>query len=141
MREWLVTVTEYVILLIDTIALFIILIAVVDAFVKSVRLMLSGPDGHERRDVWLRFARWLVAALTFQLAADIIETSITEDWTSIGRIAAVAVIRTFLNYFLERDLAETRLRQRESAEQHPAGSDLSPRQSESDALRDTPDRV
>jgi uncharacterized membrane protein len=34
--------------------------------------MFSSPSGHERRDVWLRYARWLVAALTFQLAADII---------------------------------------------------------------------
>ena len=45
--------------------------------------------------------------LTFQLAADIIETSITTGWEAVGRIAAIAVIRTFLNYFLERDLAES----------------------------------
>jgi len=114
MREWLVTVTGYVIVFIDAIALVIVIIAVVEAFINGLRLMVGHPDGHERRDVWLRFARWLVAALTFQLAADIIETSITEDWTSIGRIAAIAVIRTFLNYFLERDLAETRERQRET---------------------------
>jgi uncharacterized membrane protein len=60
------------------------------------------------RDVWLRYARWLVAGLTFQLAADIIETAITTDWDAVGRIAVIAVIRTFLNYFLERDLNEIR---------------------------------
>ena len=43
-----------------------------------------------------------------QLAADIIETAITTDWEAIGRVAAIAVIRTFLNYFLERDMSETR---------------------------------
>ena len=73
--------------------------------------MFSSPSGHEKRDVWLRYGRWLVPALTFQLAADIIETSITTSWDAVGRIAAVAVIRTFLNYFLERDLAEVRERQ------------------------------
>jgi hypothetical protein len=31
-------------------------------------------------------------------------TSITTSWQTIGRVAAVAVIRTFLNYFLERDV-------------------------------------
>ena len=60
----------------------------------------------ERRRTWLRYARWLVAALTFQLAADIIETSVTTDWQTIGRLGAIAVIRTFLNYFLERDVEE-----------------------------------
>jgi uncharacterized membrane protein len=112
--EWLATATEYAIVFIDAIALVVVVIGVVEAFVAGLWLMFGRPNGHERRDVWLRFARWLVAALTFQLAADIIETSITQDWMSIGRIASVAAIRTFLNYFLERDLDKTR------AEQHPS---------------------
>jgi uncharacterized membrane protein len=114
--EWLATATEYAITFIDAIALIVVLIAVVEAFVGGVRLMFTKPNAHERRDVWLRFARWLVAALTFQLAADIIETSITQDWMSIGRIGAIAVIRTFLNYFLERDVEKTRAERRENAE-------------------------
>ncbi len=68
-------------------------------------------------------AGWL-PALTFQLAADIIETSITHDWEAIGRIAAIAVIRTFLNYFLERDLAEMRERQHEAAAQERRNEEL-----------------
>ena len=59
-------------------------------------------------------ARWLIAGLTFQLAADIIETSITTDWEAIARVAAIAVIRTFLNYFLERDFAELSQRKQET---------------------------
>jgi uncharacterized membrane protein len=74
-------------------------------------VLLTSRTGHERRDVWLRYARWLVAGLTFQLAADIIETSITTDLESVARLALVAVIRTLLNYFLERDMAEVRDRQ------------------------------
>ena len=106
--EALAGVTEWVILIIDVIALAIVVFAVVEACVAGFRLMLHGPSGHERREVWLRFARWLVAALTFQLAADIIETSITEDWNSLVRIGVIAVVRTLLNYFLERDLREVR---------------------------------
>ena len=49
-----------------------------------------------------------MAGLTFQLAADIIETSISTSWQTIGRVCAVAVIRTFLNYFLERDVEQQR---------------------------------
>ena len=58
---------------------------------------------------FVRFGRWLVAGLTFQLAADVIETATTstaDGWADIGRLAAIAVIRTFLSYFLERDMKE-----------------------------------
>jgi uncharacterized membrane protein len=65
--------------------------------------------------VWLRYSRWLVAGLTFQLAADIIESSITVGWEAIVRLGAIAVIRTFLNYFLSRDIAEVREQQRGGA--------------------------
>ena len=113
MKEWLVFATENTIVLIDILALVIVLVGTVEAFFGGLRVMLSSPEGHERRDVWLRYGRWLVAALTFQLAADIIETSITTDWDAVGRIAVIAVIRTFLNYFLDRDIDEVRKRQRE----------------------------
>jgi uncharacterized membrane protein len=113
MKEWLVFVTEHAIVIIDWMALILVLIGTVEAFIGGLRLMFSSSGGHEKRDVWLRYSRWLVAALTFQLAADIIETSITMSWEAVARIAAVAVIRTFLNYFLERDLTEVRERQRE----------------------------
>lgn len=116
MKEWLVVVTEYAVLIIDALALVIIVVGTAQAFVGGVRLMLSSPSGTERREVWLRYARWLVAGLTFQLAADIIETSITTSWEAVGRIAAIAVIRTFLNFFLERDVAEVRERQDETSE-------------------------
>ncbi|HEY4212513.1 MAG TPA: DUF1622 domain-containing protein [Steroidobacteraceae bacterium] len=112
MKDWLILISEGAIMLIDALALVIVLIGTIEVFIKGLHLMLSSPDGHERRDVWLRYARWLVAALTFQLAADIVESSIRTDWKGIAQLSAIAVIRTFLNYFLERDLAETRERQR-----------------------------
>ena len=114
MKEWLIFATENAIVVIDALALVLVVIATIEAFFGGLRVMLGSPSGHERRDVWLRYARWLVAALTFQLAADIIETSITTSWEAVGRIAVIAVIRTFLNFFLERDLEDTRRRQHES---------------------------
>lgn len=116
MKQWLVFATENTIVIIDALALVIIVAGTVEAFVNGLRAMFAEPSGHERRDIWLRYARWLVAGLTFQLAADIIETSITTEWQAVGRIAAVALIRTFLNYFLDRDLEEVRQRQRQAAE-------------------------
>lgn len=111
MKEWLTFATENAVILIDALALAVIVVGTVEAFIGGLRVMLASTDGHEKRDVWLRYGRWLVAGLTFQLAADVIETSISTSWEAVGRVAAVAVIRTFLNFFLERDLAELRARQ------------------------------
>ena len=113
MKEWLIFATERVVVVIDALALVIIVIGTIEAFITGIRAMFSSPTGHERRDIWLRFGRWLIAGLTFQLAADIIETSITTSWQSVARLGAIALIRTFLNYFLERDLSEVRARQNE----------------------------
>jgi uncharacterized membrane protein len=113
MRDWLVLASGYAVVLIDGMALIVIFIGTVEAFFGGVRTMLASPAGHQQRDVWLRYARWLVAGLTFQLAADILETSIAPEWDDIGRVAAIAVIRTALNYFLERDLEDVRVRQRQ----------------------------
>ena len=70
--------------------------------------MFTSPQDVEgaRRQVWRRFARWIVLALEFALAADIARTAIAPTWDDIGQLAAIAVIRTALNYFLERDLEE-----------------------------------
>ena len=115
MKEWLTFVTENAIILIDILALIFVLIGTVEAFFGGLRVMLSSRQGHEQRDVWLRYGRWLVAALTFQLAADIIETSIVPTWDDIGRLAAIAVVRTFLNFFLERDVGDAEGRKNETA--------------------------
>jgi uncharacterized membrane protein len=120
-KEWLTIVTENAIVVIDWMALILIAIGTIEAFYGGLRVLFSSPRSHERRSVWLRYARWLVAGLTFQLAADIIETSITTSWDAVGRLAAIALIRTFLNYFLERDLQEVRRRQHEKGEEVTAG--------------------
>jgi uncharacterized membrane protein len=115
-KQWLIFATENAIVIIDALALVVVVVGTVEAFFSGLRAMLASPSGHERRDIWLRYARWLVAGLTFQLAADIIETAITTGWDAVARIAAIAVIRTFLNYFLDRDLEEVRRRQHQPAE-------------------------
>jgi len=114
LKDWLAFLTEHAVVVIDAMVLVLVVVGTVETFINGLRVMLTSRSGHERRDVWLRYARWLVAGLTFQLAGDIIETAVAPTWEDIGRLAAIAVIRTFLNYFLERDLAEVRERQSQS---------------------------
>ena len=57
-----------------------------------------------RKAIWRRFGTWLLLGLEFELAADIIGSAVSPTWQDIGQLGAIAVIRTFLNYFLEHDL-------------------------------------
>src|SRR5215472_15336498 len=106
MREWLNTVSEAAITLIDALALLVIVVGTIQVSIKVARASFKPLGDQLARQAWLRYARWLVAGLTLQLAADIIETSISTSWQTIGRVGAIAVIRTFLNYFLERDVEQ-----------------------------------
>lgn len=113
MRGWLEAFTEPAVVVIDFMAAVLIVIGTVEAFLMAFATW--NKSNHLKRDVWLRYARVLIAGMTFQLAADIIETSIRMTWVALGQLALVAAIRTFLNYFLERDVNETREKQRETA--------------------------
>ena len=107
MEEWLHLVTKDAVIVIDAMALIIIVIGTVEAFFIGLRVAFPAhTPGRPFREILVRYARWLVAGLTFQLAADIIGTSIAPSWQEVGQLGAIAVIRTFLNFFLERDLAE-----------------------------------
>ena len=70
-----------------------------------------GATNQDRRAVWLIFARWLVAGLTFQMAADVVNTSFEPTWDELGRLATIAAIRTFLSFFLDREVEDTRVLQ------------------------------
>ncbi|CAN5279964.1 hypothetical protein BH10ACI1_BH10ACI1_34730 [soil metagenome] len=56
----------------------------------------------------LLLARYLALALEFQLGADILSTAIAPSWDQIGKLGAIAVIRTALNYFLSREMQQER---------------------------------
>ena len=54
----------------------------------------------------LSFGGWLALALEFQLASDIVKTTVAPSYENLIQLGAVAVIRTFLNYFLSKELHE-----------------------------------
>ena len=114
MKDLLAAIAENTIMIIHAMALVIISIGTIQAFLLSLRTIFNpSPIRNYFHNIYLQYARWLVGGLTFQLAADIIESSLATkwEWDEIGRLASVAVIRTFLNFFLERDLAEMERRE------------------------------
>jgi uncharacterized membrane protein len=106
MEEWLHLVTKDIVIVIDGMALVIVAIGTFEAFFTGLWAAFPAPAHRRFREILVRYGRWLVAGLTFQLAADIVGTSIAPSWQELGQLGAIAVIRTFLNFFLERDLAE-----------------------------------
>ena len=97
-------------------AILAIAIGCIQGAIGLTGLLLFKADEDKLMPVWMSFGRWLVAGLTFQLAADIVETSIAPTWAEIGKLAAIAGIRTFLNFFLDRDMEGIREREKAKAE-------------------------
>jgi uncharacterized membrane protein len=117
MGELLATSARYIGFAVEAMALAIIAVGSVRAFFAGLGAMVLRPSQHQAiREVWLDYARYLIAGLTFQLAADIVRTTVAPTWDDVGRLAAIAVTRTFLSYFLERDLVEVRERRSRTSE-------------------------
>jgi uncharacterized membrane protein len=92
-------------LLIDAAAVLVVAFGALDALVRLVAQVAARGEMHGgRKAVWRRFAMWLLLGLEFELAADIIGSVVSPSWQDVGMLGAIAVIRTFLNYFLEKDL-------------------------------------
>lgn len=90
-------------LLVETLGALVIAVGVAVAIVGLVRHAIS-QRGQNFTPVRLVFARYLTLALELQLAADILSTSVAPSWDRIGKLAAIAVIRTALNYFLSLEM-------------------------------------
>lgn len=88
-------------------AAIIISFAAIEATFRAIVLFFR-PDAtpEQKNSVRLTLARWLALALEFELAADILNTAVTPTWTDIEKLAAIATLRTALNYFLERELQQ-----------------------------------
>jgi uncharacterized membrane protein len=110
MEEWLDLTAKHIALVIEILAILVIATGTIEAFFKAAAGVVARADINRFRQLWMRYARWLIAGLTFMLAADLVDTAIAPTWDDIGKLAAIAAIRTALNYFLERDMREMEAR-------------------------------
>ena len=95
-------------LLVGVAAVLVVVFGSLQAFVQIVRLAFTPTVPHgARKAIWRGYGMWLLLGLEFELAADIIGSVVAPSWQEIGKLGAIAVIRTFLNYFLERDIEST----------------------------------
>lgn len=79
------------------------------AFGQLLRALAPGREARREFDrVRLSLGRFLTLGLEFQLAGDILRTAVAPTFTEIGQLAAVAAIRTVLNFFLGKELEKER---------------------------------
>ena len=93
---------------IELMAVLVMAYGAAETFVVALRLVVMRASFSAGRGQWLRFLQLLVLGLTFQLAADLVHIAIARGWEPIGRVVVIAALRTFLAYFLNRDLKEAR---------------------------------
>jgi uncharacterized membrane protein len=100
----LIAIVGYVGLGLNYVAVLLIASGGVQALVGAGTALWRREGVAQQRQVWSGFARWLVLALEFALAADLLRTFVAPTWNELGQLAAIAAIRTFLSLFLERDI-------------------------------------
>lgn len=90
--------------LVEGVAALIIAYAALRAVVHYVKNSIVPDSQPDKLEIRLSLGKALALALEFLLAADIVRTAVAPTWNDIGKLAAIAVLRTLLNYFLDREL-------------------------------------
>lgn len=103
-EEWLQFGTLILTRGIEVIGALIIAVGVLKALGRWIGQHLPGGQQIATESIRLGLGRSLGLALEFLLAADILSTAVAPTWDAIGKLAAIATIRTLLNYFLGREL-------------------------------------
>jgi len=92
-------------LVVEGVGALVIGMGMVATFVEFGRNYLTHQIA-DKNSVRLTLARYMALALEFQLGAGILATSVAPSWDMIGKLGAIAVLRTALNYFLTREMEQ-----------------------------------
>ena len=104
--EVLRTGAQAVATLVEAVGIVIVAMAVLVAAMRYLAGFLRRSEPYSPEALRLGLGRSLALSLEFLLGADILRTAVEPSWEEIGRLAAIAAIRTALNYFLQREIAE-----------------------------------
>ena len=96
------SVTIFISHAVEIFAAVIIGIALVKTLIGYAKAFRQDPEKKETLRV--QFGSSVAVALELLLGADVLATAVAPSWDDIGKLAAIAVLRTALNYFLEREL-------------------------------------
>ncbi|RKR86031.1 putative membrane protein [Micromonospora pisi] len=105
-KELLRDFADVLVTAVEAIGAVVIFIGAVWAAVRFVVLGVGRRTAAVFTPVRLSLGRFLTLGLEFQLAADVLRTAIAPSFQQIGQLAAIATIRTALNFFLRREIEQ-----------------------------------
>ena len=128
MEELLAEVVGVLVTVVEACGAVVIIVGAVWAFARFLWVAVRGRTAAAFVPIRLTLGRFLALGLEFQLASDVLTTAVAPSFEEIAELAAIATIRTALNYFLGREIAEER---RQLAEEDQGGSGADPGRVES----------
>jgi uncharacterized membrane protein len=94
--------------LVEAAGALVIFFGAASGFVRFAWVAIVHRNAASFTPVRLDVGRYLALGLEFQLASDLLRTAVAPSFAEIGKLAAVAAIRTALNFFLGREIREER---------------------------------
>ncbi|MFP5371264.1 MAG: DUF1622 domain-containing protein [Actinomycetes bacterium] len=108
MEETLAEVVHVLVIVVEACGVAVITVGALWAFLLFISVALRRRSTAAFVSVRLTLGRFLALGLEFQLASDVLRTAVAPTFRELGQLAAVAAIRTALNYFLSKEIAEER---------------------------------
>ncbi len=108
MEELLADVVGVLVTVVEACGAAVIITGAVWAFARFLWVGVRRRTAAAFVPVRLTLGRFLALGLEFQLASDVLRTAVAPSFEELGQLAAVAAIRTALNYFLSKEIAEER---------------------------------
>jgi uncharacterized membrane protein len=104
MEEIAKTITINVSHALEIISALVIAAALVKLVASYSQTFVKPKNGLSAMDARMVFGSGVAVSLELLLGADVLATAVAPSWDDIGKLAAIAILRTGLNYFLEREL-------------------------------------
>ncbi len=98
--------------------------AILQGILSFFKLLLHQPNRHidASENIRWRLGRLLALGLEFTVASDILRTAVAPTRQDILNLGAIVILRTLLNYFLEREIRVGEEHRNEDEVQNFAGS-------------------
>lgn len=107
-EDWLRAAVGLLVRLVEAAGAIVIFTGAILGFARFVRAAIRTRRAESFVPVRLDLGRFLALGLEFQLGSDLLRTAVAPTFREIGQLAAVAAIRTALNFFLGHEIREER---------------------------------
>jgi len=104
MEEIAKKITIYISHTLEIISATVIATALIKLIFNYFKSFLKTKSGLSAMQARVTFGSAVSVSLELLLGADVLATAVAPSWDDIGKLAAIAILRTALNYFLEREL-------------------------------------